>query len=130
MAAAPAFAATPRIGATTVSTANTARDGTGTIATILTAGSNGTQIREVVVKATGNPADSVVTLFLHDGTNFFLFDEIDLGDPAAADNTTPGWRYSVQYANLVIPTGWSLRAAITVALTAGVINAIALAGDL
>ena len=29
-------------------------------------------------KATGDPADSVVTLFLHNGTSYFLFDEFDL----------------------------------------------------
>lgn len=130
MAATPAFASTPRIAFTTVSTANTNRDGTGTIATVITAGSNGTQIREVVLKATGDPADSIVTLFLHDGTNFSLFDEVDLGDPAAASTTVTGYRSSVRYDNLVLPSGWSLRAAITVALTSGVINVIALAGDL
>ena len=130
MAAAPAFAATPRIGAVSVSTANTNRDGTGTIATIITAGANGTQIRELVLKATGDPADSVVTVFLHDGSSYYLFDEVDLGDPAAASNTVTGYRTSVRYDNLFLPTSWSLRAAITVSLTSGVIMAIALGADL
>lgn len=130
MAAAPAFAATPKIGAATVSTANTNRDGTGTIATVITAGSSGTQIREVVLKATGDPADSVVTLFLYDGSTYSLFDEVDLGDPAAASTTVTGYRTSVRYDNLFLPSGWSLRAAITVALTSGVINVIALGADL
>jgi hypothetical protein len=35
VAVAPAFTATPRIGAISVSTANTARDGTGTIVTVV-----------------------------------------------------------------------------------------------
>jgi hypothetical protein len=129
MADAPAFIATPRIGAVTVSTANTARDGTGTIATVFTAGANGSRIEEVVLKATGDPADSIVTLFLHDGSTYFLFDEVDLADPAAASTTVTGYRMSRTYDNLVLPTGWSLRAAITVALSSGVINAIALGGD-
>lgn len=130
MAASPAFAATPRIGAAAVSTANTARDGTGTIATVFSAGSGGSQIREVIVKATGDPADSVITIFLHDGTNFFLFDEFDLGNPAAASNTDTGYRASNTYSALFLPSGWSLRAAITVALTSGVMNVIALGADL
>lgn len=130
MAATPAFASTPRIAFTTVSTANTNRDGTGTIATVLSAGSNGTQIREIVLKATADPADSIVTLFLHDGTNFSLFDEVYLGNPAAATATLMSYRSSVRYDNLILPSGWSLRAAITAALTAGVVNVIALAGDL
>lgn len=130
LTATPAFAVTPKIGAVTVSTANTNRDGTGTIATVFTAGSAGSKINEVVIQATGDPADSIVTLFLYDGATYFLFDEIDVGNPAAASTTVSGDRRSRKYDNLVLPTGWSLRAAITVALTSGVYNVIALAADL
>lgn len=126
---APIFGLTPVIWKAAVSTANTARDGTGTISTVGSAGSNGSRIEEIVVKATGDPADSVVTIFLHDGTNYFLWDEFDLGDPAAASNTVAGYRESRTYRNLVLPTGWSLRAAITVALTTGAINVFALGSD-
>ena len=129
MATSPQFVTTAKIGAANVSTANTNRDGTGTIATVFTAGSSGSRIEEVVFKATGDPADSVVTVFLHDGTNYFLFDEVDLGDPAAASTTVAGYRLARTYDNLVLPSGWSLRAAITVALTSGVIVVIALGGD-
>lgn len=125
----PIFTAVPNVGKANVSTANTARDGTGTIATIFSAGSNGSKIDEIVVKATGDPADSVVTIFLYDGSSYFLFDEFDLGDPAAASTTVVGFRESRHYRNLVIPTGWSLRAAITVALTSGVAVVWALGGD-
>lgn len=130
MATDPVFAATPKIGAAAVSTANTNRDGTGTIATILTAGASGTKVYRVVAQCTGDPADSTLTLFLHDGSNYFLFDEIDLGNPAAASTTVPGFRASRAYDDLILPNGWSLRAAITVALTAGVMNVFAMAGDL
>lgn len=129
MATAPAFADTPRIGAAAVSTANTARDGSGTIATVFTAGANGSRVEEVVFKATGDPADSIVTVFLHDGSTYYLYDEVDLDNPAAASNTVVGYRLSRTYDNLVLPSGWSLRAAITVALTAGVINVIAHGAD-
>ena len=129
MASTPAFTATPKIGVASVSTANTARDGSGTIATVLTAGSNGTKVEEVVVVATADPADSTVTLFLHDGSNFWYFDEFDLGNPAAASTTVAPYRTYRLYDNLVLPSGWTLRAAITVALTAGVVNVFALGGD-
>lgn len=129
MAAAPAFAATPKIGAATA-TVNTARDGTGTApATVLTAGSSGTQIREVVVKGV-DPADSVVVLWLHDGTNLVLFDEVDLGNPDPASNTVAGYRTSVRYDTLFLPSGWSLRATITVSPTTGNVTVIALGADL
>lgn len=131
MSQSPVFASTPRIGAITVSTANTGRDGTGTVATIITGAAAGTRIERLVLKATGDPADSVVTLFLHDGTSFFLFDEVDLGNPAAASATVEGYRFEKAYYDLVLPNAsWSLRAAITVALTAGVINAFAFGSDL
>lgn len=125
----PIFGLTPVIWKNTVSTANTNRDGTGTIATIGSAGANGTRIEEIVVKATGDPADSVVTIFLYDGSTYFLYDEFDIGDPAAASTTVAGYREPRSYRNLVLPSGWSLRAAITVALTSGVINVFAFGSD-
>jgi hypothetical protein len=130
VAANPTYSSLARIGAVAVSTANTNRDGTGTVATIITAVAAGTRIDRIVLKATADPADSVVTLFLHDGTNYFLFDEFDLGNPAAASTTVAGYREERAYSDLILPSGWSLRAAITVALTAGVINVVAFGADL
>lgn len=129
MATAPAFAATVGTEVVSVSVANTARDGTGTIATVLTAGSSGTKIEEIVMKAEDDPADSIVILWLHDGTNYHMFEEWDIGDPADGTTTVAAYRESRTYENLIIPSGWSLRASITVALTAGVIKVFALAGD-
>lgn len=126
----PAFAVTPKIGVVAVSTANTNRDGTGTIATVLSAGAAGTKVLEIALQATGDPADSTVTIFIHDGSSYWLFDEFDLNNPTAASTTVAGYRVSRRYENLVLPTGYSLRAAITVALTSGVVNVFALAADL
>ncbi len=130
MASAPAYAATPRIASAAVSTANTARDGTGTIATVLTAGSNGTKVEEIVVVATADPADSTVPIFLHDGSTYYYFDEFDIGNPAAASTTVAPYRTYRLYDNLVLPASWSVRASITVALTAGVVNVFVRGGDL
>lgn len=131
MASSVNYASTPRLAVADVSTANTARDGTGTIATIITGVAAGTRIERVVLKATGDPADSVVTMFLHDGTTAHLFDEFDLNNPAAASNTVEGGRWERAYSDLILPSAsWSLRAAITVALTAGVIKFWAHGADL
>jgi len=130
MATTPNFTGTPRVTAASVSTANTNRDGTGTIVDVMTGATNGTKIQEIVIKSTGDPADSIVTLFLNDGTTNWLYDEIDLGNPAAGSTTVTAYRTVAQYANLILPsTSWKLRAAITVAPTAGVINVIAVGGD-
>lgn len=130
MASTPNFTATPRIGAGSVSAANTNRDGTGTIVDIITGAADGTKVNEVVIKSTGRPADSIVTLYIYDGTTNWLFDEIDLGAPAASSATATAYRTTVQYANLVLPNAsHKLRAAVTAAPTTGVLNVIALAGD-
>ena len=112
-----------------MSTANTARDGTGTIVTIFTAGSNGSRINTIVVKATDNPADCTITFFLHDGSNYHIYDEWDIGDPAVGSATVVSYRETRSYQNLVLPTGWTLRAAVTVAPTAGNLQVFALGGD-
>lgn len=131
MASSPTYSSTPRLGVAAVSTANTNRDGTGTIVDLLTGVSAGTRIERVVLEATANPADSVVTLFIHNGTSYFLFDEFDLGDPAAASNTLPGFRTERRYEDVILPSAsFKIAAAITVALTAGVINAFVFGSDL
>lgn len=131
MATAPVFTSTPRIGVAGVSTANTNRDGTGTIVDILTGAAAGTKVNEIIVKATGDPADCTVTLFIYDGTTSQIFDEFDLGDPAAGSTTVASYRDRKTYDNLVLPSAsYKLQAAITVAPTAGTVKVIALAGDL
>jgi hypothetical protein len=127
----PAFAVIPRAAVAAVSTANTNRDGTGTIVDIITGVTAGTKITEIDVQTTGDPADSILTIFLHNGTSYFLFDEIDLNNPAAASTTVSGQRWIRRYDNLVLPSAsWKLAAAITVALTAGVMNVFAFGADL
>lgn len=127
----PAFAVIPNAKVAAVSAANTARDGTGTIVDIMTGATPGTKITSIVCQATGDPADSSITIFLHNGTSYFLYDEIDIGNPAAATTTVAASRFSRSYADLVLPSNtWKLAAAITVALTAGVVNVFAFGADL
>ena len=127
----PSFAIVPRAAVAAVSTANTNRDGTGTIVDIITGVAVGTKITSIALQATGDPADSIVTIFLHNGTSYFLYDEVDLGNPAAASTTVSGNRVTRSYSDLVLPSAsWKLAAAITVALTAGVINVFAFGADL
>lgn len=129
MAADPAFTDTPLVARANVVTANTGRDGSGTIATILTASAD-CKIEEIVVKANGDPADSVVTIFIDPtgGGTWYIFDEYDIGNPAAGSTTVVAYRLSTTYANLCLPSGAKLGAAITVALTAGSLEVWALGG--
>lgn len=132
MATTPQFIGTPRIGIGTITTGSSdARSGSGTnYADVITAGSAGTRVLEIVIKGIGDIADSVVTFLVNNGTTSFLFDEIDVGNPAAPSNTAISYRAAFTYANLVLPAGWRLQAAVTVTPTSGNILVIALGGDL
>lgn len=129
MATAPAFAATPRNEAAAVSAANANRDGTGTIVTIFTAGASGSKIEEITIKSDADPADSTVVFYLYDGSNYHVWDEWDIGNPAAGTTTVVSYRETRTYENLILESGWSLRASITVAPTTGVVQVHAFGGD-
>ena len=127
MATQPAFATVPRIGFAQVSAANTNRDGTGTVVTVITGVAAGTRIAEVVVEATVTTTAGMVRLYLFDGTNTRLFDEIAIAaaTPSASVRTT---RVSTVYTNLILPSAsWQLRASTH---NAEAMNVIALGADL
>lgn len=131
MAQSPAYAATPKCGIGQVSVANTNRDGTGTLTTVFTAGANGSRIDAINIKAVGSTTAGMVRLFIHDGTNARLLTEI----PALAitpSSTAPAWEAQLngnsmsQVLPIILPSGYSLRAATEKAET---INVIAVGGD-
>lgn len=109
MASAPAFAATPRCAVATVSTANTGRDGSGTIATVFTAGASGSRIDEVRIKATVTTTAGMVRLFIHDGTAANLLTEQPIAAVTVAASVVAE-EYVLTFSNLFLPTGYSLRA--------------------
>ena len=93
-----------------VTTANTNRDGTGTITTILTGVAAGTRINEIVIEATATTTAGMVRLYLHDGTNARLFDEFVVTAITAAASTAV-YRATKTYDNLVLSSAsWSIRA--------------------
>lgn len=133
MASVPAFIAAPRLGVASLSTGQTARavGTTSNVVDVLTGASGGTRVLEVRVKATAQPADSTLVLWLHDGTNAHPLAEIDLGAPAAGSTTVASYEYAVPFANLVLPSSsWKLQASVTVTPTSGTIEVFALGGDL
>lgn len=111
MADSPNFAATPRIGAVSVATAESSYTAPTNFGTVLTGVAAGTRIDQVVVKiALGTVSTAaVVRLFLHDGSTYFLFDEILLPavTPSASVASTRG---VASYTTLILPSSsWSLR---------------------
>lgn len=132
MATAPTYASTPKVGIVTISVANTARDGSGTIGTVFTAGTNGSRIDRVSVESTGTTTAGMVRLFIHNGTTAYLWKEISVSaiTPSA---TVQAFSSSLSsYGNpdlfpILLPTGYSLRASTNNAET---FNVIATGGDI
>lgn len=131
MATTPSYAVTPKNGMAVISTANTNRDGTGTIGTVFTAGASGSRIDKLVIKAQGTTTAGMVRLFIHDGANARLFDEVLVQaiTPSAAVQSFQ----TILSANqitvelpIILPTGYSLRASTEKAES---FNVIAMGGD-
>jgi hypothetical protein len=109
MATSPAFAATPRLASVNIATANTNRDGSGTVATLITGVSAGTRVSEIVIKARVTTTAGQVRIFLHDGTTFYFFDEIAVA-AATVSASVPASRVSATYNSLILPSSsWSIR---------------------
>jgi hypothetical protein len=109
MATSPAFAVTPRIASVNIATANTNRDGSGTVATLITGAATGTRIAEIVIKARVTTTAGQVRVFLHDGSSFFALDEIAVA-AATVSASVQSTRVSVVYNNLILPSAsWSIR---------------------
>jgi len=130
MATNPAFISTARIGRASLSTANTATDGTGTITDLITGVAAGTRVLEIVTQGTATTVAALVNLFLWVGTNWDLFDQVTIA-AATGSNTVKGNRVSTTYQNLVLPNSTAkIGCTISVAPTSGTVRVIALGGDL
>lgn len=130
MAASPAFISTPRIGRCSLSTANTATDGTGTITDLIVGVAAGTRVLSINVQGTATTVAALVNLFLYDGTNYDLFDQFTIS-ATTGSNTVKGYRLVTAYTDLVLPsTSHKLGATISVAPTTGTVRVSAFGGDL
>lgn len=130
MAASPAFISAPRIGRCSLSTANTATDGTGTITDLITGVAAGTRVLSINVQGTATTVAALVNIFLYDGTNYDLFDQFTIS-ATTGSNTVKGYRLVTAYTDLVLPTAtWKLGATISVAPTTGTVRVSAFGGDL
>ncbi|MEN9885488.1 MAG: hypothetical protein RL758_66 [Pseudomonadota bacterium] len=131
MAAVPSYAAAPKCGIAQISTANTARDGTGTIGTVFTAAATGSRIDAINIKATGTTTAGMIRLFIHDGSTSRLIDEVPVlaTTPSA---TVPSFEVNLNtntmahFLPIILPNGFSLRASTNNAET---FNVIAFGGD-
>lgn len=126
MATQAQYAATSRTAVVSISTANTNRNGSGTIATVFSAGASGSRIDDITIQATGTVTAGAVRLYLYNGTTHFLVKEI-LVTATTPSTTVQAWNYSAVNLALVLQNGWSLTASTNNAETFNV--AVTRAGD-
>lgn len=110
----PIYAATPRNSSVAISTANTNRDGTGTIGTVFTAGANGSRIEQIGIVPDAAVTAGMVRLYIYTGAAYFLFKEIPVQalTPSGTSPVQPFWMASGNNIEmpLILPNGYSLRA--------------------
>ncbi len=76
MAVTPNFVGTPRQWAAQISTANTNRDGTGTIVDVVPTASVARKIERIEITAQVTTTAGTVVLYVHDGTNYRIWREV------------------------------------------------------
>lgn len=116
MASSAQFAATPRAASAIVQIGDSNRLTPLANTTIFTAGASGSRIDNIDIEALGPTTATALRLFIYDGVNYDLWDELLLA-AATPNSTTLGTSaYLATVANsilpLVLPTGYSLRAAL------------------
>lgn len=112
--ATPIFAQAVRHSAVAIATANTNRDGTGTIGTVFTAdATDGSVVDHIDICATGTTTAGVVRLYVHNGSTAFLWKELLVGAITPSATVAAFMRRidcSLPDNELTLPAGWSLRA--------------------
>ena len=122
MATSAQYAATPQVGSALLTTADTSLTAPTTVGTVFTAGSSGSRIDYIEVQGVATTTACIVNLFVHDGTNYILWQQVPVL-AVTSSTTAPAFVASLSSnsnANimpLTIPTGYSLRAAVSVTQT-------------
>jgi len=120
----PVFGLDGTIGAITVTTANTAKDGSGTINTLVTGNANGTRISHMqAISSQASPAantNSVVRFFisLDSGTTWFLFREVTFAN-VTGSNTAIGQFQELYFPEGILLEGTAQRIGVTHSVYSG-----------
>lgn len=121
---APIFSAAPVVGWGTVATANTAKDGTGTIVTVFTAdATNGGRVEKLKIKALGTNVATVLRAFINNGsTNATAANNSLFAEMTIAANTLSEAAQSAEnelILNLSLPAGYVINVTIGTTVAAG-----------
>jgi hypothetical protein len=119
----PIFPLTPQVAFTTITGSNTATDGTGTVNTIFTAGTNGSRVDYIRCRALGTNVATVLRVFINSGsnataTNNSLFEELSLPTTAASNTAEISGDYDIAL-NLSLPAAYKINVVLGTAVAAG-----------
>lgn len=128
----PIFPLTPDIAWGTVATANTAKDGTGTVVTVFTAGANGSRVDYLKVRALGTNVATVLRVFVNNGgsnataANNSLI--VDQTIAATTNSETAQLVDNIVQLDLSLPAGYKINVTIGTTVAAG-LQVTAVGGD-
>jgi hypothetical protein len=127
MASTPVFVGTPQTWTQQITTANTARDGSGSAPTVLTGKVTvGSRVDIIEIVGVGTVSAGMVRLFLDDLTNKRLMREVAV-TAIVPSGTVAGFRAVLTFPDgLPVPAGWKLLASTHLTET---FNIIAKGGD-
>ena len=122
MASTAQYASTPKFGSATLTTADTSLTAPSTVGTIVSAGASGTRIDYIDVQGVATTIAGLVNLVVYDGTNYILWNQVPV---IAVTSSTTAPAFAVTLSSngnpnimpLILPTGYSLRAAASVTQT-------------
>lgn len=130
MATDPVFYSTMLVGQGLVpATFDTSLTAPTNVTTIVTAGSSGSVVDEIVAQGVGTTVASVLNIFIYDGATYHLVDQITI-TAVTSSTTATAFRASRSYANLRIPSGSSLRVSQTVSGNQSMLKVTAFAGSI
>lgn len=129
----PIYPITQKVQWGTVTAANTAKDGTGTVVTVFTAGANGSKIDQIKVRALGTNVATVLRFFINNGSdntvsiNNSLIHEITIAATtlsevaALADNDITILKNTVETNPPIpyLPAGYKINCTVGTAVAAG-----------
>lgn len=121
----PIFTITPRSsGVSSGTSANTAKDGTGTVATVFTAGAQGAKIERVFMQHLGSNTATVLRFFVNNGSSNTVATNNSLvheeGFASWSNSETAASTSGVWYANLILPAGYKLNVVTATAIASGI----------
>jgi hypothetical protein len=120
----PIFPIVGKLAWAVLTTANTAKDGTGTVGTVFTAGSNGGRIEKLKIRQAGTNVATVLRVFLNNGStnataaNNSLYSEVAL--PASTLSEVAAQADFEVFINVSVPSGYTVLVTLGTTVAGGI----------